>query len=364
MNKLKKIAMLFAVALLAHTSVSAQTEDEVFNPHWNLRVHAGAAHTVGETKFSELLSPAAGLSAGYEFTSVFGLRLGLSGWQGKGKVVGVEDTFKYNYVQANLEATFDIVNIFADFKSDRLFNPYIMVGAGVNNAFNNDEAVALSTAGYVLENVWDGNKATFVGRAGIGVDIRISDRVAFNIETNGNMMSDKFNSKKASKFDWQYNALAGLTITFGKSSKTIAKAAPAPVAKPAPAPAPKPEPKAEPKPEPKPAPAPKAEPKNVNIYFELDSDKITTAEAYKIDEIVKYLNADPKSTVELTGYADKQTGNAKYNQKISEKRSAKVSEALVAKGIPTHRIITDSKGDTVQPFGENDKNRVVICIVE
>ena len=32
--------------------------------------------------------------------------------------------------------------------------------------------------------------------------------------------------------------------------------------------------------------------------------------------------------------------------------------------IPESRISYDSKGDTVQPFSENDKNRVTICIAE
>ena len=34
------------------------------------------------------------------------------------------------------------------------------------------------------------------------------------------------------------------------------------------------------------------------------------------------------------------------------------------KGIEAKRIVTDHKGDTVQPFAVNDENRVVICTVD
>jgi OOP family OmpA-OmpF porin len=47
------------------------------------------------------------------------------------------------------------------------------------------------------------------------------------------------------------------------------------------------------------------------------------------------------------------------------KRAAKVVNELTTKyGIPADRITSDSKGARVQPFAENDKNRVSICIAE
>ena len=41
-------------------------------------------------------------------------------------------------------------------------------------------------------------------------------RLSINIEGNANVLSDKFNSKKAGNADWQFNALIGLNIKFGK----------------------------------------------------------------------------------------------------------------------------------------------------
>ena len=75
------------------------------------------------------------------------------------------------------------------------------------------------------------------------------------------------------------------------------------------------------------------------------------------------MNQYPNSKVNVTGYADAGTGNDKINDRIAAKRAAKVVEELTTKyGIPADRITSDSKGARVQPFAENDKNRVSICI--
>ena len=67
----------------------------------------------------------------------------------------------------------------------------------------------------------------------------------------------------------------------------------------------------------------------------------------------------------VTGYADKGTGNAKLNKMYAEKRAADVTNKLINEhGLDASRVKSDSKGDTVQPFEENDKNRCVIITGE
>lgn len=41
------------------------------------------------------------------------------------------------------------------------------------------------------------------------------------MELNANMLSDKYNSKKAGNLDWQFNALAGFTFRFDKNYKKL-----------------------------------------------------------------------------------------------------------------------------------------------
>jgi hypothetical protein len=69
--------------------------------------------------------------------------------------------------------------------------------------------------------------------------------------------------------------------------------------------------------------------------------------------------------VQVVGYADKGTGNAEVNKMYAERRATECKDALVKKyGCDAARISIDSKGDTVQPFAENDKNRCVIITGE
>jgi outer membrane protein OmpA-like peptidoglycan-associated protein len=48
----------------------------------------------------------------------------------------------------------------------------------------------------------------------------------------------------------------------------------------------------------------------------------------------------------------------------SERRAKVTTDLLVKKGIDASRITTTAKGDTEQPFAENDLNRVSICVAE
>jgi outer membrane protein OmpA-like peptidoglycan-associated protein len=66
----------------------------------------------------------------------------------------------------------------------------------------------------------------------------------------------------------------------------------------------------------------------------------------------------------VTGYADVGTGNPKIDLGYSQGRAQNVAKALTDAGIDASRITVDAKGDTVQPFSENDKNRVTIAIAE
>lgn len=366
--KIKSLLVFAAVLLIGSNNLFAQEQSEKqikepgkveFNPHWYMQIQAGAAHTVGEAKFKDLISPAAALNFGYQFNPILGMRFGASGWQAKGGwVTNPKATYKFNYLQGNVDAVFNLSNLFGKFNPERTFDWYAFLGAGFNYAFNNDEAVTLAAQGAKMEYLWEDSKTSIVGRGGLGLNIRLSDRVAFNVEANANTLSDRFNSKKAGNIDWQFNGLVGLTIKFGKS---YTKTEPV-YYEPTPVTEPKPVVKEEPKAEPK--PVVKVEPMIQNIFFDINKSVIRQDQAYKIDELVSYMNKYPNAKLAIVGYADKGTGNTKINDRLSKERAASVYEALKAKGISENRIITDAKGDSVQPFAENDENRVSVCIAE
>ena len=250
--------------------------------------------------------------------------------------------------------------MFCGFNPKRVFNGYLFGGVGLNRGFDNDEANALDTRTYELEYLWQEGKFLVAGRFGLGCDLRLNDRLAINIEANANALSDKFNSKKAGNCDWQLNALVGLTIKLGKSYTKTAPVYYEP--EPAVVEQPKPEPVVAKEPEPKPVVV--VEPMKQNIFFALNSALLQKDQQSKIDAMVAYMEKYPASKVAITGYADKETGNPRINMTLSEKRAKIVADALKDKGIAPDRIVTDFKGDTVQPFRVPEENRVSVCIAE
>ena len=361
-----KRILLIGILAISVLPVSAQEQrvkepgKTVFKPHWFIQAQVGAAHTVGEAKFTDLLSPAAAFNVGYKFAPAFGARIGVSGWQAKGGWVNPKQNYKYKYLQGNVDIMADLSTLFCGFNPKRVFNGYIFAGAGLNRGFDNDEANALDTRTYEMEYLWQDGKFLVAGRMGLGCNLRLNDRLSINIEGNANVLSDKFNSKKAGNADWQFNALVGLNIKFGKgyteTKPVYYETEPVAVEQPKPAPVvEQPQPKKE---------VVVAQPMKQDIFFALNSARIQEDQKSKIEMLVEYLQKNPSAKVKVTGYADVNTGNSKINKTLSEKRAANVADALKAKGVTVDRIIVDSKGDTVQPYKTPEENRVSICIAE
>ena len=378
-SKIKYV--LFASALLlGATSAMAQvtyTDKEgneyQFKKHAFLDLQGGAQYTLGEAKFGDLISPNVQLGLGYQFSPVFGMRLQANGWQSKGGWAGFRAnpgetpynaTYKFKYVAPGVDFMFNLSNLFCGWNPNRVLNVTAFLGGGANIAWDNDEVNELATtikntSAYNLEYLWDGTKVRPYGRAGIELAFKVSKSVSLMIEGNANVISDKYNSKKADNPDWYFNALAGLRINLGKSATKKEK----PVE---PEPAPAPVQKVE---EPAPAPAPVVEKKveeiRRDIFFTINSNKISEKENKKILEVIDFLVKYPEAKVVVTGYADKGTGNDRVNDRIAAKRAAAVVWMLEKRyGIPAERITEESKGARVQPFAENDKNRVSIMIAK
>lgn len=116
-----------------------------------------------------------------------------------------------------------------------------------------------------------------------------------------------------------------------------------------------------------PAPAPepvKVEPIRRDVFFRINRYAVTAQEQPKVEDIVNYLNEHPDAKVTVTGYADAGTGNNVINDRIAKRRADAVTKMLKDKGVDASRITTDSKGARVQPYAENNKNRVSIMIAE
>ena len=375
---------VFAVALLTlgtttalaqATYTDSENNEYQFKKHVFLNLEGGAQYTLGEAKFDKLISPNVQFGLGYQFSPAFAIRLQANGWQSKGGWNGYElarngnpytEDYKFNYVAPGLDFMLNLSNLFFGWNPNRVFNVTAFLGGGANIAWKNDEVNEIAATlkkldGYNLEYLWDGTKVRPYGRGGVELAFRLSDAVRFVVEANANVLSDKYNSKKADNPDWYFNGLAGFRINLGKTYKKTEPAAPAPAPEPAPvaqeyvAPAPAPEVKEE----------PVVEPFRRDVFFKINSAKISETEAAKVKEIVDFLNDNPDKKVSVTGYADAGTGNDVINDRLAKLRAQIVVKTLKEKyNIPADRITSDSKGARVQPFAENDKNRVSICIAE
>ena len=97
------------------------------------------------------------------------------------------------------------------------------------------------------------------------------------------------------------------------------------------------------------------------VYFDLGSAKISDREKAHIEFYAKNVVEDGTKLL-LTGSADKQTGTAKGNQKLSEKRVDAVKAFLNKLG--ANDIETVAKGDTDNVFDTPAKNRCVVIEVK
>lgn len=384
MKKTITMILTAAAVLLSGAATSARDglpETDEFRGHWYIQVQGGVGQTVGETSFGSLISPSAAFNFGYRFTPVWGLRAGLSGWQGKGAVLGPTEVYRYSYLQGSVDVTADICGIFSGYRAGRSLSPYLFAGVGVNGGFNNSEANSLSGRFPEDNLLWTGRSILPAGRFGLGTGIRITDAVHFNVEVNANILGDRFNSKRGSAVDWQLGALAGFTFNIGlkkgRKAEPVPSSAPVPVAVQMPEPSEPSEPSrpgaAEPSSEsvdsaesgePSSAEsAPQFNPVQEDIYFSIGKSVIRPGEKTKLAEVVSLLESYPEAVITVTGHADRATGSAGRNLELSKERARNVAAALMDGGVSGDRITVLYKGDTENPYSEPERNRVAICIV-
>jgi outer membrane protein OmpA-like peptidoglycan-associated protein len=380
--KMKK-AILSCLMLMAGLSVSAQeqkgTTEYVFEPHWYIQIQGGAQYTVGETDFGKLISPNVQAAVGYNFSKALGARLAINAWQGKGgfdkdkfdlTTIGIDkQDYKFTYFAPSIDLTFNLSNIIAGFNPNRKFEFGAFIGGGVNFRSKCDDAANIDakwkvkyadvTAASKWTPMYENESAVLpFAQAGLTADYKVSEKVSIGAEFNANILGDKFNFKNAGNPDSYFNLLLGAKIALGKtySTKFI--------------PAPEPEIKYVEKIVEKIVEVPAqpavtaAEPLRRDIFFQINKTVIRDSEAQKVQDIVAYMNQNPTSKVMITGYADAGTGNDKINDRLAAGRADAVVKALKDAGIAESRISFDSKGARVQPFEDNDSNRVSICIAE
>ena len=347
---LKSLCTVVLVSLgMAQTANAQSTEAQTLTyPQIFIGVQGGAKTTFTDYKPWKLITPTASLSVGSFFTPVFGARLHVGGIWDKGGYYDQTQDFKYDYksITSDLDLMLNLVTLFGQ-KKYYPFNVYLIGGMGLNYAWSNDDAFSRND---VLTGAWEKDRYSHNARVGFQLDYNVSKHVGINLEITGNSLGDHFNNKLSNCDDWALTAQLGVAYKF--AAKKAKKVVPEEV----------------------------WETKMDTIWYDdavftpyVEDGKATWNVFYKIREsdfeadeqlkaIGEFLKGHRECKVDIKSYADVETGNPKINMEYSKQRCEKAVKALTDAGVPAESITSSYYGDTVQPFEENDKNRVSIIV--
>ena len=359
MRKIRCMLAVMAMAIgtgVAYAGEGNSEKDYRPYPHMFFGLNGGAQVSFTHYDFSKLITPSYGVSFGAYFNPVIGARLHVSGYENKGGIKSLNETYDFNTVTGSADLLLNVTNMFRSDK-DRVFNLILLGGVGLAGAWDNDDFHAL--AAKAAENypmAWQDRRLSHNVRLGMQLDFNIAKHFGLNLELAANNRADRINSKTTDRNDWAATASLGLIFKFGQKKTEKMAEEPVPVAE---------------------EWATRTDtvwyddityrdvPEKVtyedNIYYKIRLSEPDPAS--KIQKIADFVKAHKNCSVQVTAYADKATGTPELNMQYSKERAEKVVAALVKAGVSRSVITSEYKGDAVQPFAENDKNRVAIVKV-
>ncbi|WP_418892695.1 OmpA family protein [Limibacterium fermenti] len=381
---MKKFSLLLISALVAF-SISAQEVQNVSHgtvylknkasDNWFLGL-GGGVNTYNMKKFDNLgdrLGWQGQISLGRWNSPVWGGRLVIDAGE---PVTNYETDAKVKWAGAHLDLLYNFTNAVLPYNPERVYSfiPYLGVGYayGMNEWFKKPNAD---------NDLFKGQNQSLTYNIGIINNFRLGRNVSLFLEVGYRLFQESFDNSATPAGDYEYDGMLSVLggIQFGLGGKQEFTSAelldynlindlnsqinrlrseneqlrqrP------------------ESCPEcPEVAPQPVAEESvyvpNV-VFFRINSFKIDKGQQVSVYNTAEYLKANTDAKVNIVAYADKQTGTPEYNWSLSEKRAKAVADALINEyGIDSSRISVDWKGDTVQPYAENDWNRVAIFFAE
>ena len=354
MNKFMKMIALVVMAMGVSASVHAQKAEKDYEPYPYMFVGVqGGVQDTFNPKFNnwKTFTPTASLSFGSYFNQVVGARLHFNGiWDKAGAQLidySADKYFNYNYLTSSADVLVNLCTLFGK-KDVYPVNVIYIMGLGANYAWNNSEAQDLvaGTPTARLPFADNDKRWAFNARVGLGLDIPVHKNVSVTLEADLNHIVPG-NSQKFVTDNLQFTGQAGLNFKFGYKKKPVE--------------------------EPQYvtrvdtiwyddiAYTPRVEDGTItwNVFYEIRESEFNDPDA-QLKAIGAFLKDHRECKVSLKSYADVQTGNPKINMGYSQQRSEKAVKALVDAGVDPAIITAEYFGDTVQPFAENDKNRVTI----
>ena len=385
-----KLVILSLMLASAATAVNGQTKEKYVNEKASDNIFVSVTGGISmvnsgksEGKFGSP-APHITLSLGKWFTPVWGVRAQGGLWRanfdtqhsyGEYNTSGTAASYHKNVGQIRLDAMYNLSNAIWGYNPDRLFNLSVFAGPGITIAKTANGMVDTSDP-----NMWyrvpanDPKGHAYInGSVGLQGKFNVSDYVDIDIEARGELAASYLGHLATSKTVGGIYVGAGVTYTFGgkkfvpyvskvemdaindeinKYRNELAQAqADLANAKNA---------LANVKPEVREVvkevevAGPRA------IFFKIGSARLDDYGKVNIQLAAKILKANPDKKYRVAGYADKATGSASWNQKLSEKRAQVVYDALIAEGVDKDQLELVGFGGTENMFGKNLLNRVVI----
>ncbi len=325
---MKKHLLALVSALVMTMPTMAQTDGPA--PHAFFGLQGGISkdyiHSYKNWK------PTASAYVGYMFTPVVGARLHVNGiWTNGFYDFNTVKRYDHKYLTGNVDALFNLCNAN---NREKLFpvNAYWITGIGVRHAWDADFPM-------------DAMKWAANGRVGFALDVPICKYVSANAEVDMNNYIHRTQQHHLTD-NVQFTAQLGLAFKFAYKAK--------------------------------PAPAEEWATRTDTIWYDeaVYTPRIENGEAswnvfYEIREsdfdaetqiraIGNFLKDYHDCKITVKSYADRGTGNPRINMGYSQQRNEKAVKALLEAGVSESAITAEYFGDTVQPFAENDKNRVTI----
>ena len=267
---------------------------------------------------------------------------------------------KQNYVTLRADGIFNISNAIAGYNPDRVFEGYAFMGP------------ALQFAKAKIGNN-DKTKALINGSVGLGGAFNVSKAFAINVEVRGEVAQSPFGDYSSTIANGFVGGTFGATYYFGgkkfvkvtneallvaangdiKKYKELLAAEQATLAAT----------KEELAKEKAKAPVEVEVAGPRAVFFTIGSAKIDAKGKVNIGLAADIMKANPDVKYVVKGYADKATGSAKTNQKLSDKRAEAVYNALIKAGVSESQIEWKGLGGQDNMW-ENSRTLTRVVVIE
>lgn len=372
-----KSKFIIASLLLAGAcvTVNAQEKDKYYTEKGSDNIYVGLGIGGMSVINDGFNTPTfnANITIGKHITPVWGVRGQFGGfWQSLDEQDNGYSRYCKKFGEINLDATLNLINLFAGYNPNRAFNLYAFGGPTMNLAKAVDTHISIQqgTGAQTATYTEDGAKARFGATVGLGLGYDINSKWGVNLEARFGVTPSIFgDASDCRKAEASARLNVGVAYTFGgkkfvKASNVDEDALNAEINRY--------------RSELAQAQADlEAARKNVRtevkevtkevevagpraIFFKIGSARLDDYGKVNIQLAAKILKANPDKKYKIAGYCDKATGSAPFNQKLSEKRAQVVYDALIAEGVSKDQLELVGFGGTENMFGKDFLNRVVI----